>query len=321
MKPLVTVCITTYNRKQLLQNTLSSVFNQTYEHLEIILVDDFSVDGTRDFVKNEILQDDKRLRYIGHEVNKGLAAARNTAIFSAKGKYFTFCDDDDIWKPSFIEEFVQSAEVYNLNWCFCCGGIYIDDSGTQVNVVPVFEGELKDYIKLGYTPPVAGQFYTLDSLIKVNGYNEKVSSGVDHDLWIRLATNNLKLKCISKPLTIPNANRNLERMTLNYEKRLNGIKNSLIIWKADLEILFGNRFYFNFCTAYIERERLKFFKNYMYLRKFGSAYRIGRKLPFTILLDVLIKAGIKVIINRFDPEWAIGKIKTIEAKPVLNINN
>lgn len=321
MNPLVTVCITTFNRKHLLRNTLNSVLFQTYKHLEIIIVDDCSVDGTREFVKNEILPIDNRLKFISHEVNRGLASARNSAIFNANGKFFTFCDDDDIWNPLFIEEFVRSAEEYDLNWCFCCGGIYKNNSGTQVNVVPVFEGELKDYIKLGFTPPVAAQFYTLDSLVRVSGYNEKISSGVDHDLWIRLAMNNLKIKCLSKPLTVPNADRNLERMTLNYEKRLRGIKNSLTIWKSDLETLFGDQFYLDFRKAYIERERLKFFKYYLYLGKISVAYRIGKKLPIGLLLHVFIKALIKVIFNNLISRVASQKNKVTVAKPVLKINS
>jgi len=238
MNTLVTVCITTYNRKTLLPLTLKSVLNQTYKNIEIIIVDDYSMDGTQELVENELLKLDNRIKYIRHDKNYGLAMARNTAIKNAKGKYFTFCDDDDEWKPNFIEEFVKVAENYDDNWCFSSGFNYKDS--------------LKNIIYKGFTPPVAGQFYHLSSIKKVNGYNEEIKSGVDHDLWLRLASNDINILGIDKPLAIPNKNQQQDRMTTNYEKRLNGIKNSLEVWQPMIEINFSKNFY-------------KFFrKNYFY---------------------------------------------------------
>ena len=122
---LVSICITTYNRRELLPLTLKSILKQTYRNIEIIIVDDCSVDGTKELVEKELLKTDDRIVYIRHEVNKGLAAGRNTAIFNAKGVYFTFCDDDDEWECDFVESFVSIARNYDENWCFSCGNIYL----------------------------------------------------------------------------------------------------------------------------------------------------------------------------------------------------
>ena len=84
---LVSVCITTFNRKASLIETVNSILSQTYQNIEVIIVDDCSSDGT-DIIIKKILSKKKKIKYIRHKKNKGLAAARNTAIFNAKGRYF-----------------------------------------------------------------------------------------------------------------------------------------------------------------------------------------------------------------------------------------
>ncbi len=102
MNELVTVCITTCNRKTLLIGALRSVLEQDYHNLEILIVDDASTDGTREALEESHFFKDSRVRYIRHVENKGLASSRNTAIFNSKGKYFTFCDDDDRWPADMV---------------------------------------------------------------------------------------------------------------------------------------------------------------------------------------------------------------------------
>ena len=92
---LVSICVTTFNRKEFLKLTLNSILAQTYKNIEVLVVDDCSNDGTKELIENKFLNIDKRIKYFRHENNKGLAVARNTAIINSKGKYFTFCDDDD----------------------------------------------------------------------------------------------------------------------------------------------------------------------------------------------------------------------------------
>jgi glycosyltransferase involved in cell wall biosynthesis len=238
MNNLVTVCITTYNRKKLLPLTLRSVLNQKYRNIEIIIVDDCSTDGTKELVENKLLKLDDRIRYIRHKQNKGLAYGRNTAINNASGKYFTFCDDDDEWNSEFIKEFVTVADCYNDNWCFAYEREYKDS--------------LKNIIYQGYTPPVASQFYFLKTLKDIDGYNENIKSGVDHDLWLKLAVYNVNIVGIPKVLALANKNALHDRMTTNEKKRINEISLSLIIWKDLIEENFSIEFY-NF-----------FKKNYMY---------------------------------------------------------
>src|SRR2546429_9117536 len=99
--PKVSVIIPTYNRAEFLCSAITSVLNQTFHNFEIIVVDDASQDHTRE-VMNSL--GDKRIRYIRHEKNKGVAATRNTGLVNAKGTYIAFLDDDDEWLPEKLQK-------------------------------------------------------------------------------------------------------------------------------------------------------------------------------------------------------------------------
>jgi len=75
--PTVSVIIPTYNRAEFLRLAITSVLNQTFQDFEIIVVDDASEDHTHEVMNN---LNDKRIKYIRHEVNKRVSAARNTGI-------------------------------------------------------------------------------------------------------------------------------------------------------------------------------------------------------------------------------------------------
>ena len=234
---LVTICITTYNRKELLPLTLKSILNQTYANIEVLIVDDFSTDGTKELIENELLKIDSRIKYIRHSKNSGLAVGRNSAINNANGKYFTFCDDDDEWEENFVEEFVKIADQYDDSWCFAYEREYKDS--------------LKNIIYQGYTPPVASQFYFVKILKEIGGYNENIKSGVDHDLWLKLAAYNINIIGIPKLLALANKNALHDRMTTNEEKRIRGISASLISWKDLIEENFSMEFYEYFKRNYM----------------------------------------------------------------------
>ena len=92
----ISVVIPTYNRSALIERAVNSVAMQTYENLEIIVVDDGSADDTETVV-NSIK--DSRIRYIKLPVNGGAANARNVGVEHATGSLVAFQDSDDYWKP------------------------------------------------------------------------------------------------------------------------------------------------------------------------------------------------------------------------------
>ncbi|BDZ77038.1 glycosyltransferase family 2 protein [Claveliimonas bilis] len=99
--PLVTVIIPMYNRENTILAAVTSVLNQTYRNLELIVVDDCSTDNSVKVVKQ---LDDDRIRLILSKENKGACVARNIGIECAKGEYIAFHDSDDIWHKNKLEK-------------------------------------------------------------------------------------------------------------------------------------------------------------------------------------------------------------------------
>ena len=105
MDPHVSVIIPVFNRPDELQIAIQSVLNQSYANYELIVVDDGSV---CDIVINH---DDKRINIVKHKKNMGAAAARNTGIKVASGKYIAFLDSDDYWYPNKLEKQLAYIET------------------------------------------------------------------------------------------------------------------------------------------------------------------------------------------------------------------
>lgn len=105
-KPLISVIIPIYNIKEYLERCVFSVCNQTYENLEIILVDDGSTDGTGELC-DELAQKDARIR-VFHKENGGSSTARNLGIEKAKGLYYGFVDSDDYVSENMYEMLMEA---------------------------------------------------------------------------------------------------------------------------------------------------------------------------------------------------------------------
>lgn len=91
---IITVVVPVYNVEKHLEKCLDSIINQTYKELDIIIVDDCSLDSSSEIAEKFILFD-SRVRLFKHDVNKGLSGARNTGIDNAIGDYISFVDSDD----------------------------------------------------------------------------------------------------------------------------------------------------------------------------------------------------------------------------------
>lgn len=100
MPPIVSVIIPTYNRLSTISRSIESALAQTFHDFEIIVVDDGSTDQTREIVRGI---DDNRVRLICHDCNLGAAAARNTGMQAATGKYIAWLDSDDEWLREKLE--------------------------------------------------------------------------------------------------------------------------------------------------------------------------------------------------------------------------
>ena len=107
MEPLISVIVPIYNIEKYLGICIESILDQTYQNLDIIVVDDGSTDGSGpicDFYAGK----DPRIRVFRSD-HRGVSAARNIGIGNAKGAYITFIDSDDWVEPDTIEAYVTTA--------------------------------------------------------------------------------------------------------------------------------------------------------------------------------------------------------------------
>jgi glycosyltransferase involved in cell wall biosynthesis len=95
--PFISVIIPTFNRLHLLEQTVESVRKQTFRDFEIIVVNDGSTDGTREWLSR---QEDLRIL---HQENRGIATSRNQGAAVAAGKWLAFLDHDDLWDPAKLQ--------------------------------------------------------------------------------------------------------------------------------------------------------------------------------------------------------------------------
>lgn len=131
--PLVSVIVPTYNRPERLVRSLESVADQTYENLEVIVVDDGSETPAADAVAPVRADLPYEVVVIRHDENRGANAARNTGIREASGDFIAFLDDDDEWAPSKVSRQVAAFRRASAD----VGLVYtalrlVDDDGTVV---------------------------------------------------------------------------------------------------------------------------------------------------------------------------------------------
>lgn len=127
----VSVIIPTFNRESTIEKSIYSVLNQTYQNIELIVVDDNSSDDTESIVKN--IQDD-RIIYIKNVNNYGVATSRNIGIERATGDFIAFNDSDDTWKLDKIEKqmrVMKSNSDCMLVYC-AFNKIYLDGHRERV---------------------------------------------------------------------------------------------------------------------------------------------------------------------------------------------
>lgn len=186
---LVSVVITTKNRKDLLLRAIDSVRNQTYKEIEIIVVDDASTDGTKEICEN---MDDLVYVYIPLNESKGGNYARNLGIKTANGEYIAFLDDDDYWEVSKIQKQSLLLEDSSVGVVYCGMRREIinkDDSITYSDKCCdlFYEGDVSKKILTRIFTTTSAIMVRKDLLMQVGLFDENLRFWQEYELSIRLA--------------------------------------------------------------------------------------------------------------------------------------
>jgi glycosyltransferase involved in cell wall biosynthesis len=221
--PDVSVVVPSHNRRDLLRLTLRSILSQRGVHLEVIVVDDGSSDGTGAMVDS---MDDARLRLIRHERATGVSSARNDGVAAARGTWIAFCDDDDLWAADkLVRQCGAAAQVDSL-WAYG-GSVRIDTANAIISGDPPPAPE----VLVGRLPFAnlmpggsSNAIVRADALADVGGWDTSLINLADWDLWIRLARLGPPA-CVVAPLVayrIHHGNRSADTALILREARLLG---------------------------------------------------------------------------------------------------
>lgn len=187
--PLVTVLISTFNRRRYFAEALKSILCQNYRNLQIIAVNDGGEDVS-DIVKS---YDDPRLLFINRKENRGLPYSFNEALAQANGKYICYLGDDDLYYPHHVSTLVNALEnqtdcqvaysdLYKV-YCKVCP----DGSRKVLSKVVEISRDFDRFFMLYYNHVLhVSLMHRRDLLEKTGLYNEKVNVLIDWDMTRRL---------------------------------------------------------------------------------------------------------------------------------------
>ena len=117
MNSLVPIITPSYNSESFIKECIESVIAQTYTNWEMLIVDDCSIDNSREIITS-LAEKNKKIKKIFLENNVGAAEARNVAIRQAKGKYIAFLDSDDLWESQKLEKQISFMQTEDIAFSF-----------------------------------------------------------------------------------------------------------------------------------------------------------------------------------------------------------
>ena len=183
----VSVVIPTHNRATLLRRAIDSVLNQTWEDIEILVIDDASTDTTESVIED---YNDSRITYLRHEENRGGSAARNTGIEAATGRFVAFLDDDDEWKPGKLTVQLDAYDRADADVGVVYTGIENVNSEGRTNAVktPRTEGDVtKELLLDNFIGSFSALLVERAIVEQVGPLNERFPSWQDWEYYIRLS--------------------------------------------------------------------------------------------------------------------------------------
>lgn len=193
-KPLVSICIPAYNSARFIARTINSALNQTYENIEVVVVDDKSSDDTVEVVR---AIGDTRVRLICNEENLGMTGNWNRCINEALGEYIKLIPADDVVYDTCVEKSVAILEKNTDVSLVIVGTDLINNEDKIIGAYAhwpkegIFDGKkiAKKSVMLNnfFGNPVCALFRKED-FVKSGGFDEDIPYILDFDLWLSLSS-------------------------------------------------------------------------------------------------------------------------------------
>ena len=196
-KPLISVIITYYKKKDFIKRTLKSILNQTYKNFEVIFVFDENNLTDIEYIKLLLIQFKKK-KIIINKKNLGVAKSRNLAIRNSKGKYLAFIDSDDIWKKNKLLKQLNFMEKNSYYFSFTSYEV-IDEKDKILKLQKVnSDANYSNLIKSNF---IGLSTVMINKKILTNLNFPNLTTQEDFGLWLKLARKGFKLKHLNQTLS------------------------------------------------------------------------------------------------------------------------
>ena len=190
MKPLVSIITPAYNAEKYIGEAIESVFAQTYDNWELIIIDDGSTDGTKDIAEKYVILD-KRIKYYYQE-NQRMASARNKGINNSSGEYIAFLDADNIFSSDKLD--IQVKFLEENPWCGLVYGKILHFYGEDKN--RFYKNKIEDKDASGdiFLLLLKNNFINVLSVLvrkeffdKYGAFQQDWKACDEHFVWVNLA--------------------------------------------------------------------------------------------------------------------------------------
>lgn len=232
--PILSVITSVYNCEKYIEFSLNSIFNQTFQDLQFIIVNDGSTDNTWNIVKKLCAAHRGDVLLIDHNDNKGLFVSRSEAINASKGKYIALQDGDDYSLPYRFKKQINFLEK-NKN-IFCCGSyaIRIDENNEDNGIMDYPPNNHDEIVKM-ITEKCMNPIIDPSTMFRKNDFLEfgdyslrkDINLVDDLDLWLRFIISGKKFYNFQEPLIKYRMNNSGN--TRKYKKKM--IEQHMIVWR------------------------------------------------------------------------------------------
>jgi len=219
--PVVSIIIPTYNRANLLKGAIKSVLKQTFPNFEIIIVDDASSDQTREIIEH---LNEPCIKYIQHNKNMGVCAARNTGLAQARGDYIAFLDSDDEWMPDKLQKQIDRFNTVDEQVGVIYTWLKIVDINAQFQKLrkPNLHGNIRqDLIYSNFVGTPSTAMIKRVYIEKTSKFDTRLRCCEDWDIWLQLA-NNCEFDFIPEPLVQYRDHSDKNRGSVNHSAVVEG---------------------------------------------------------------------------------------------------
>jgi len=213
---LVSVYLPTRNRRDLLERAISSVLRQSHENIELIVSNDCSTDGTRDYL-DDLASRERRLIPLHNEAPNGAPAARNRAIHKSKGRFITGLDDDDEFRTDRIELFVSEWKAQEASGnsiaCLFSESVMTDGVTSKTTTDRKSRVVYRDLFEHNY---IGNQvFCPREHLIDIGGFDERMRAWQDLETFMRLVMRHGEARLVPEATYVCHIERDRDRISTN----------------------------------------------------------------------------------------------------------